>query len=133
MYYMHHVYLYYLLQYFPCVEEMEWAIEAAKEFATKLDIPIAATMCIGTETDKNGVATGECAVRMCKAGADIVGLNCKFGPNVMLKAMRKMKAALDEANLKPFLMCQPLGFFTPDVTSGDGYLNLPETFFGRPQ
>ena len=109
---------------------MEWAIEAAKEVATKLDIPVAATMCVGPEADKNGVATGECAVRMCRAGAKIVGANCNFGPKVILETMRKMKVALDEANLKPFLMCQPLGFFTPDVTSGDGYLNLPESFLG---
>ena len=118
-------------QYFPCVEEIEMAIEAAKETALKLDIPVAATMCIGPEADNHGVPTGECAVRMCKAGADIVGVNCKFGPNVALDAMRKMKKALEGANLSPFLMCQPLAFYTPEVRGKDGYLHLPETFLGN--
>ena len=44
---------------------MEWAIEVAKEFGK----PVAATMCIGPISDKKGVSTGECAVRMCRAGA----------------------------------------------------------------
>ena len=43
---------------------MEWAIEIAKE--SKL--PVAATMCIGPISDMAGVPTGECAVRMAKAG-----------------------------------------------------------------
>ena len=43
---------------------MEWAIEVAKE--SKL--PIAASMCIGPHTDYKGVPTGECGVRMAKAG-----------------------------------------------------------------
>ena len=122
--------LYCVTQYFACIEEMEWAIEAAKEFGEKLGIPVAATMCIGPEADLKGVPTGECAVRMARAGADIVGANCNFGPKVILDSMRKMKTALDEAGLSPFLMCQPLGFFTPDVTTGDGYLQLPELYLG---
>ena len=109
---------------------MEWAIEAAKELGEKLGIPVAATMCIGPEADNKGIPTGTCAVRMCRAGADVVGINCKFGPNVTLAAMRAVKQALDEAGLHPFLMCQPLGFYTPDVTTKDGYLHLPEAFLG---
>ena len=46
---------------------MEWAIEAAKTFGK----PVAASMCIGPRGDKKGVPTGECAVRMAKAGNDI--------------------------------------------------------------
>ena len=51
-------------QYFPFIEEMEWAIEVAKNYGK----PVAATMCIGPISDKKGVSSGECAVRMCKAG-----------------------------------------------------------------
>ena len=43
---------------------MEWAIEAA--LATGK--PVAATMCIGPDGDMHGVSTGECGVRMAKAG-----------------------------------------------------------------
>ena len=52
------------MQYFPFIEEMEWAIEVAKNYGK----PVAATMCIGPISDKKGVSSGECAVRMCKAG-----------------------------------------------------------------
>ena len=65
------------------------------------------------------------------SGADVVGINCNFGPKVALKAMRLMKEALDKAGLKTYLMCQPIGFFTPEVESGDGYLQLPEHFLGK--
>ena len=43
---------------------MEWAIEEGK----KTGLPVAATMCIGPEGDLHGVSTGDCAVRMAKAG-----------------------------------------------------------------
>jgi len=52
------------VQYFEHVEEMEWAIEVA----TSTSLPVAATMCIGPDGDMHGVSTGDCAVRMAKAG-----------------------------------------------------------------
>merc|ERR1719273_340370 len=36
-----------------------------------------------------------------------------------------MKEALDEQGLKPFLMCQPLGYKTPDA-GNMGWIDLPE-------
>jgi len=82
-------------------------------------------MCIGPEGDMHGVSAGECAVRMAKAGADVVGMNCHFGPFVSLKAMEVMKKALDEAGLKVHLMVQPLAFVTPDAGK-QGFIDLPE-------
>lgn len=110
-----------LCEYYEHIEEMEWAIEVCKETAK----PVAASMCIGPEGDLHGVTAGECAVRMAKAGADIVGINCHFDPFVTLDGMRKMKAALDASGLKPFLMTQPLGFHTPDA-GRQGFIDLPE-------
>ena len=104
----------FLAQYFEHIEEMEWAIEVCLE--TKR--AVAATMCIGPEGDLHGVSVGECAVRMAQAGANVVGVNCHFDPFVSLEAVRKMKAALGEAGLleRPtYLMCQPLGYHTPDA------------------
>jgi betaine-homocysteine S-methyltransferase len=49
---------------------MEWAIEVCKSSGKT----VAASMCIGTEGDLEGVSAGECAVRMAKAGASI-GIN----------------------------------------------------------
>ena len=46
---------------------MEWAIEVCK--ATGM--PVAASMCIGPLGDLHGVSSGECAVRMARAGAHV--------------------------------------------------------------
>ncbi|KAI8479601.1 hypothetical protein Bbelb_390450 [Branchiostoma belcheri] len=110
-----------LAEYYEHVEEVEWAIEVLKETGK----PVAANMCIGPEGDMHGVSAGECAVRMARAGADIVGINCHFDPFVCLEGMRKMKAALDKADLHPYLMVQPLAYMTPDA-SKQGFIDLPE-------
>jgi len=110
-----------ICEYFEHIEEMEWAIEVCKE--SKL--PVAATMCIGAEGDMHGISAGECAVRMAKAGADVVGLNCHYDPFKMLEAIAVMKQALDAAGLKPYLMTQPLAYHTPDAGK-QGFIDLPE-------
>jgi len=111
-----------ICEYFRNVEEMEWAIELVKSWAKK---PVAATICIGPNGDVDGVSLGECAVRMAKAGADLVGLNCLFDPFQMLDCMKIMKDAMDKEGLKPFLMCQPLGYRAPDG-GHMGWINIPE-------
>ncbi|XP_035214876.1 betaine--homocysteine S-methyltransferase 1-like [Stegodyphus dumicola] len=110
-----------ICEYFEHIEEMEWAIEVCKE----TDLPVAATMCIGTEGDLHNKSVGECAVRMAIAGADVVGLNCHFDPFKMLEAIAMMKTALSAAGLKPYLMSQPLAFHTPDAGK-QGFIDLPE-------
>jgi betaine-homocysteine S-methyltransferase len=110
-----------ICEYFEHIEEMEWAIEVA--LATGK--PVAATMCIGPDGDMHGVTTGDCGVRMAKAGAHIVGINCHFDPDTVLAGIKKMKDALDGAGLKPFLMSQPLGYHTPDCNK-QGFIDLPE-------
>ena len=115
-----------LFQYFEHIEEMEWAIQVCKETG----MPVAASMCIGPEGDLHGTSCGECGVRMAKAGADIVGINCHFDPETSLKGVKVMKDALDAAGLKPFLMCQPLAYKTPDA-SKQGFIDLPEFPFGK--
>jgi len=110
-----------ICEYFEHIEEMEWAIEVCKE--TKL--PVCATMCIGSEGDLHNVSAGKCAIRMAKAGADVVGLNCHFDPFRTLETIAIMKQALEEEGLKPYLMTQPLAFHTPDA-SKQGFIDLPE-------
>ena len=58
----------FLLKYFRNVEEIEWAIELALEYGK----PVAATMCMGPKGDAAGVPVADCAVRMAKAGANLV-------------------------------------------------------------
>lgn len=117
-----------LCEYFEHIEEMEWAIEVCAE----TNLPIAASMCIGPDGDMHGISAGECAVRMVKAGANVVGVNCHFDPFISLDAVQVMKDALEKENLlnKPtYLMCQPLGYYTPDA-SKQGFIDLPEFPFG---
>jgi len=114
-----------LAEYYEHIEEMEWAIESLKQ--SKL--PVCASMCIGPEGDMHGVSAGECAVRMAKAGADVVGVNCHFGPFVSLKATQLMKDALEAAGIKVHLMIQPLAYITPDAGK-QGFIDLPEFPFG---
>merc|ERR1712183_651433 len=114
-----------LCEYFEHIEEMEWAIEEC----LKTSLPVAASMCIGPDGDMHGVSTAECAIRMAKAGAHVVGINCHFDPFVSLEAMKKMKAGLDAAGLSPYLMVQPLAFHTPDAGK-QGFIDLPEFPFG---
>jgi len=102
-----------IVEYFGNIEEMEWAIELAREYGK----PVAANMCIGPKGDRVKVPTIECARRMIKAGADIIGLNCLFDPIMCLDAMKDFKAAVDELPpgvKKPHLMAQPNGYFTQD-------------------
>jgi len=110
-----------LVEYFFYIQEMEWAIELCRKY----NKPIAATMAIGPKGDRNGVPPGECAVRMAKAGADIIGTNCLFDPWINLETVKKMKVALDAFNLHPFLMSQPNAYRCPDC-GPFGWLSLPE-------
>jgi len=110
-----------ICEYFHNIEEMEWAIELALNYGK----PVAATMCMGPTGDGSEISPGECAVRMAKAGAPIIGINCLFDPFICLETMRMMKAALDAEGLTPFLMIQPLGFRTPDA-GRFGWITLPE-------
>merc|ERR1719435_852765 len=106
---------------------MEWAIEVCKETG----LPVAASMCIGPEGDLHGNSNAECAVRMAKAGANVVGVNCHFDPMMSLDALKLMKAGLEEAGLldSVHLMCQPLAYKTPDA-GRQGFIDLPEFPFG---
>ncbi len=107
---------------------MEWAIELALEYGK----PVAATMCMGPPGDGDGVDAGECAVRMAKAGAQLVGVNCLFDPYTTLETVKIMKDALNAANLKPHLMCQALGYMTHGADKHHyGWVSLPEFPYGK--
>lgn len=114
-----------ICEYFEHVEEIEWAIEVAKETG----LPVAGNMCIGPEGDLHGTSCAECAVRMAKAGADIIGINCHFDPLTCVEGVKLMKRGLDDAGLKRHLMVQPLAFHTPDCNR-QGFIDLPEFPFG---
>ena len=103
-------------QFFDHVEECEWAIEVCAEFG----LPIAATLTVGPMGDLDNVSAADCAVRMARAGACLVGTNCYYDPTTTLETLALMKEGLAEAGLldRPtYLMAQPLGFNCPDAAN----------------
>lgn len=110
-------------EFFANVEEAEWGVEVMKSTGK----PVAITMQIGPQGDMQNVPSGECAVRLARAGADVVGVNCCFDPEKSLQTISLMKEALDKEGLKTYLMVQPVGYHTPDTEIG--FVDLPETPF----
>ncbi|PWA19728.1 hypothetical protein CCH79_00007059 [Gambusia affinis] len=110
-----------IAEYFEHVEEAEWAVQVLKTSGK----PVAASLCIGPEGDMHGVSPGECAVRLVKAGAQIVGVNCHFDPLTCVKTVKMMKEGVEKAGLKAHYMVQPLAYHTPDCNC-QGFIDLPE-------
>ncbi|XP_003978166.1 betaine--homocysteine S-methyltransferase 1 [Takifugu rubripes] len=110
-----------IAEYFEHVEEAEWAVQVLKATGK----PVAATLCIGPEGDLNGISPGECGVRLVKAGAQIVGINCHFDPETCVKTVKMMKEGVEKAGLKAHYMSQPLAYHTPDCNC-QGFIDLPE-------
>jgi len=118
-----------IAEYYEHITEMEWAIEAAKQY----NVPVVATMCINKHGDLHNTSAGECAVRMADSGADLVGINCHFDPFVSLECMEVMKTALEQSghmkNPDFHLAVQPIAYWTPEcATAGgkQGFIDLPE-------
>uniref|UniRef100_A0A4W5MEL6 Betaine-homocysteine methyltransferase n=1 Tax=Hucho hucho TaxID=62062 RepID=A0A4W5MEL6_9TELE len=114
-----------IAEYFEHVEEAEWAVQVLKTSGK----PVCASLCIGPDGDLNGVSPGDCAVRLVKAGANIVGINCHFDPMTCVKTVKMMKEGVERAGLKAHYMVQPLAFHTPDCNC-QGFIDLPEFPFG---
>ncbi|KAM3600034.1 uncharacterized protein V6R79_016121 [Siganus canaliculatus] len=110
-----------IAEYFEHVEEAEWAVQVLRSTGK----PVAATLCIGPEGDLNGISPGDCAVRLVKAGAQIVGVNCHFDPETCVKTVKMMKDGVEKAGLRAHYMTQPLAYHTPDCNR-QGFIDLPE-------
>ncbi|XP_033845702.1 betaine--homocysteine S-methyltransferase 1 [Periophthalmus magnuspinnatus] len=110
-----------IAEYFEHVEEAEWAVHVLKATGK----PVAATLCIGPEGDLHNISPGDCAVKLVKAGADIVGINCHFDPETCVKTVKMMMEGVEKAGLKAHYMCQPLAYHTPDCNR-QGFIDLPE-------
>ena len=61
----------------------------------------------------------------------MIGINCCFDPTMALETIGLMKAGLESAGLKTYLMMQPLGFHTQDLKDKRGYGMLPEYPLGE--
>lgn len=120
-----------IAEYYEHVQEMEWAIEVAKQY----DMPVAAFMCINKHGDMHGTSAAECAKAMAGAGANLVGINCHFDPFVSLECMSVMKTALEQSghfgshNPDFHLAVQPIAYWTPECATDQGkqgFIDLPE-------
>ena len=106
-----------LCEYFEHIEETLWAIGTVRD--EMADHVIAASMCINAEGDLHGVSCYDCGLKMAEKGAQIIGINCHFDPDMTLKGVEQMKLALDKNGLlwnkdsNPdgvHLMAQPLAY-----------------------
>ncbi len=101
------------------VAEAEQAILAVHDVCT---LPVIAQMTIGND---HRTAFGDTPVtiakRMDAAGADVIGLNCSVGPDVMLDAVEEMSAVTAKK-----ISCQPNAGLPREVDGRQMYMASPE-------
>lgn len=79
----------FLLETFGDLEEILEAIKAAREVAP--GVPVIAQMTIGLDgVSPYGATPEDMARALDAAGADVIGLNCSVGPQIILEAIEKM-------------------------------------------
>ncbi|XP_031566006.1 betaine--homocysteine S-methyltransferase 1-like [Actinia tenebrosa] len=110
-----------IAEYISHVGEAELMIEVMKASGK----PTAVTMAISRHGDRHGISPSECAVRLARAGADIIGVNCRFDPKESLETMQVMQDALKKEGIRMHFMVQPVGYWTPDADA-QGFCGLPE-------
>lgn len=94
------------------VEETEWALEVMRTRS----VPVVVTLCVDRLGTVSGTSLGDYAVKMAKAGADVVGVCCKFEgqlPEVITEYVEIMRAALDREGLKCYIMSCPHATILP--------------------
>src|SRR5436190_11880968 len=110
----------FLFETFGDLHEIEQAIRAARELDPK--IPIVAQMTIGSDGLTPFGATPEDIARSLDAwGADIIGLNCSVGPQIILEAIEKMVP-----HTKKKLSAQPNAGMPRDIGGRSMYMASPE-------
>jgi homocysteine S-methyltransferase len=110
----------FLLETFGDLHEIEQAILAARDASPKT--PIIAQMTIGADGISPFGASPEDIVRSLDAwGADIIGLNCSVGPQIILEAIEKM-APLTRKKLS----AQPNAGMPREISGRSMYMASPE-------
>lgn len=119
-----------LAEFFGDIVEAEWAVDVLLDAVKNHENPkpaVGITMRIGPTGDANDVTPQECAVRLKRRGAEIIGINCNYDTETTVKAIEMMKEGLDNAGLSAFLMTQPCGFHCKEVENQKrGFYTLPE-------
>jgi methionine synthase I (cobalamin-dependent)/5,10-methylenetetrahydrofolate reductase len=110
----------FLFETFGDLHEIEQAIRAAREASP--NTPIIAQMTIGADCLTPFGATPEDVARSLDAwGADVIGLNCSVGPQIILEAIEKMAPVT-----KKKLSAQPNAGMPRDVGGRSMYMASPE-------
>jgi len=106
---------------FSNVSEVEQAIAAIRDVCS---LPIIAQMTIGVEgRTAFGDRPSTIAERLDRAGADVIGLNCAVGPDLMLDAIEEMSGVTAKK-----LSCQPNAGLPRDVNGRQMYMASPDYF-----
>jgi len=110
----------FILETFADVHEIEQAILAAHEVDST--IPVIAQMTIGSDCHTPyGVTVEDVAQSLDAFGADIIGLNCSVGPQIILDAIEKMVPVTRRK-----LSAQPNAGMPRDVSGRSMYMASPE-------
>jgi methionine synthase I (cobalamin-dependent)/5,10-methylenetetrahydrofolate reductase len=103
------------------IAEIEQGILAIRDVCS---LPIIAQMTIGTDGRTTyGDVPRTIAQRLDRAGADVIGLNCSVGPDVMLDAIEEMAQVTARK-----ISCQPNAGLPRDVNGRQMYMASPDYF-----
>jgi homocysteine S-methyltransferase len=101
------------------ISEIEQGIGAIRDVCS---LPIVAQMTIGPDgRTAYGDMPRVIAQRLDRAGADVIGLNCSVGPDVMLDAIEEMTAVTAKK-----ISCQPNAGLPREVNGRQMYMASPE-------
>jgi len=110
----------FLLETFSDLHEIQQAILAAR--AVDPSMPLIAQMTIGTDClTPYGASPEDVAITLDSAGADVIGLNCSVGPQIILDAIEKMTKVTRRK-----LSAQPNAGMPRDVSGRTMYMASPE-------
>ena len=101
------------------IAEMEQGILAVRDVCT---LPVIAQMTIGTDSRTvYGDTARDIAQRLDAIGADVIGLNCSVGPDIMLDAIEEISAITARK-----IACQPNAGLPRDVNGRQMYMASPD-------
>jgi methionine synthase / methylenetetrahydrofolate reductase(NADPH) len=110
----------FLFETFGDLHEMEQAIHAAREASPQT--PVIAQMTIGADgLTPFGATPEDIAISLDAWGADIIGLNCSVGPQIILEAIEKMVPHTSKK-----LVAQPNAGMPRDIGGRSMYMASPE-------
>ncbi|HVG23097.1 MAG TPA: bifunctional homocysteine S-methyltransferase/methylenetetrahydrofolate reductase [Thermoanaerobaculia bacterium] len=106
---------------FSNISELEQAIAAIRDVCS---LPVVAQMTVGTDGRTIfGDVPKTFAQRLDRAGADVIGINCSVGPDLMLDAVEEIAAVTARK-----ISCQPNAGLPRDVNGRQMYMASPEYF-----